>query len=61
MGNNLTQNILILLHKSIFVIFAGNFLCPSLSPYHAPRMEYSPASMKRGNGMNGGNAVFSLK
>jgi len=38
MGNNLTQNILVLLHKSIFVIFAGNFLCPSLSPCHAPRI-----------------------
>ena len=24
-------------------------------------MEYSPANIKRGKGMNGGNAVFNLK
>jgi hypothetical protein len=34
----------------------------SRSPYSSlALMEYSPASMKRGKGINGGNAVFSLK
>ena len=36
MGNNLTQNILVLFHKPILIIFAGNFLCASFAPCHAP-------------------------
>ena len=40
MGNNLTQNILVLLHKPILVIFAGNFLCAALAPCHAPGIDW---------------------